>query len=140
MNRVPLLRPLLVGCVLLCWARAADAQYLQRPALSPYLYLNRRDPGPLGPYLSYVRPQQQLRSALSQQSRHLQQQQASIRSLRQQVTQIGETGSLRPTGTGSVFMNYSHYYPGFSGVSPRRGGSRGYSVPPARRGAGRSYY
>ena len=39
----------------------------ERPRISPYLNYFRLDPGPVGPYLSYVRPQARLQSMLAQQ-------------------------------------------------------------------------
>jgi hypothetical protein len=128
MNRKQVALTILIGCVLLCASAApAHAQrgsspYFQRPTLSPYFELFRRDSAPLGTYHSFYRPRVRLQDTLSRQYADLQRQQASIRSLREQVSQVSEaqrTGAVRPTGTGSVFMNYSHYYPGL-GAGGRR--------------------
>lgn len=105
--------PLLTSCVILCLAASvAEAQYRggASSGFSPWLNLYRRDPGPLGPYLSNVRPEQRLRRTLYQQGASLQRQSAGLSTLGEQMTVFGRTGTLRPTGTGSGFMNYSHYY------------------------------
>lgn len=124
MNRLLLLLATLIGSALLSCVQPAEAQYppprspyFSSSRFSPWLELYRRDPGVLGAYLSHVRPRQELQSILGQQALSLQRQQASVRSLQGQVYRLEQAGSLRPTGTGSVFMNYSHYYPalGFGG-------------------------
>jgi hypothetical protein len=130
-------RTFFVACLVLGSIQAAQAQY-PSPALSPWLNLGRRDPGPVGPYLSYVRPQQRLERTLSGQSASLQQQQASIQTLRTDLSQM-QWAPARATGTGSVFMNHSHFYPGFS-TPHRQGGTRGgYRVPSGRTGGYRGY-
>jgi hypothetical protein len=91
---------------------AALAQNSNPPALSPWLYLNQRsNTGPLDPYTMYVRPQIDLRSTLSQYDTRLNRQSTEIQSLDQQAGMAGRR-VLPPTGVHSVFMTYSHYYPG----------------------------
>jgi hypothetical protein len=80
-----------------------------RPTLSPYLDYFRRDVGLTNQYYSFVRPYQQLSSTLNQQN-------AAISGLSRQVNQAGAAQGPLPTGTGSVFMNYSHYYPAARGA------------------------
>ena len=88
-----------------------------RPTFSPWLGLGYEDPGPLGPYLSHVRPEIELRETLRGQDARLRLQGAGLQGLQSEVTRLGQPASVRPTGTGSVFMNYSHFYPGL-GSSP----------------------
>jgi hypothetical protein len=79
--------------------------------LSPWLNLGRQDPGPLGPYLSYVRPNLQLERTLTEQREQIQQQQQNLQRLRGWATQVERRGSVSPTGIGGHFMDTSHYYP-----------------------------
>jgi hypothetical protein len=91
---------------------AAEAQMYQppRPTISPWMYLFQRNAGPIGNYHSYVRPEMQLRDTLRQQNMRIQQQNAALQATGQQVQEIEGQRTIRPTGTGSVFMDYSHYY------------------------------
>lgn len=100
-----------------------------QPTLSPWLRLYDRNTGALDNYHSAVRPEMQLRSTLRQQTTLLQQQGAGLTGLAGQVNQIENRDMLRPTGAGSVFMDYSHYY------DMANTGSR--SRMPARRVPGR---
>jgi hypothetical protein len=71
----------------------------------------------------------ELQSTLREQDTLLQEQGVGLRGLTGQVNQIENRDILRPTGAGSVFMDYSHYYDM---------GSAGARAPmPTRRGAGR---
>ena len=129
MSRVQVVVAFLVGCVVVCSAELAEAQSrysINRPTFSPYLHLFRTGSPLIGQYQSYVRPKQALRRTLAGQTAAIQRQQRSIRGLQSEVTRFGETGPTRPTGTGSVFMNYSHYYPSAS----TGGGGRTYTRPP----------
>jgi len=97
-------------------ARSAEAQQRwpyqpARPTISPYMNLYRADPGPIDNYNMYVRPQRELQNTLSRQQATLRRQDAGLRSLRQEVSLFGLRRSVRPTGIGGAFMNYSHYYP-----------------------------
>jgi hypothetical protein len=113
MNRVQVAVTVLIGCVLLLGsAQSAHAQrgtspYYQRPTLSPYFELFRRDSAPLGTYHSFYRPRVRLQDTLGRQYAHT------------EVSEAQRLGPIRPTGTGSVFMNYSHYYPGMSPAGRR---------------------
>ena len=95
-------------------AQPARAQYayvpLQTPSLSPWLNLGQYDLGPSSTYLRWVRPEKQLRETLYRQQLSIQRQNTAVRTLGTQIMQFQQEGSLRPTGTGSGFMNYSHYY------------------------------
>ena len=126
MKRVQLVVAFLVGWGVACWSQPAEAQryYGRRPTLSPYLHYFR-GPGPLGQYHSHVRPRVELRSTLAGQAGAIRQQQRSIGALQSEVSRFGTTGPTRATGTGSGFMNYSHYYPGGSSG----GAGRSYSRP-----------
>ena len=117
---------MLVALLLLSPAGWAYAQYpsldtrrFSRPPLSPWLQLFRRDVGPLPNYHQFVRPEQRLRQTLTQQETALRWQGAQIRSLQGQATAGQRTGMPQPTGTGSVFLDYSHYYPGFRSAGRR---------------------
>ena len=84
------------------------------PTLSPWLDLYQRKGagGPLDPYHQFVRPELDLRETLRQQDLTNQRQGADVSTLSQQLTQMEQERltQVRPTGTGSVYMNYSHYY------------------------------
>ena len=129
MKRLPFVLMFVLVCTLASYLRPAHGQgyssrfsssrfsSLARPTISPWLNLYRRDPGPLGGYLSEVRPRQELRGLLQQQELNmrrqataLQQQQTGILSLQRRVTGLERGGVMAPTGTGSVFMNYPHFY------------------------------
>jgi hypothetical protein len=79
------------------------------PTISPYLQYYNRPVGVLGNYYTFVRPEVQLRATLRAQ-------QQQIVNVETQV-QAAEASRIRaeavaPTGTGSTFMNRSHFYPG----------------------------
>jgi hypothetical protein len=130
MIRTRLVLALLAGWFFLHGVQSAHAQRqyyapsLNRPTLTPYLQYFRADPGVLGPYFSHVRPRLQLQRVLGRQAAEIQQQQAATRAIGNRLTYFEQSGSVRPTGTGSVFMSYSHYYPSL--------GSGGASAAPAR--------
>ena len=90
--------------------RPSRSPFRTRPALSPWFDLYRSDPGPLGNYHSYVRPRMELQETLDQQRAGLRQQGARINSLGRQMSAMQQAYPIRPTGTASSFMNYSHYY------------------------------
>jgi hypothetical protein len=143
MNRLPIHLVLLIISIVLSCVQPTHGQLPRyrptSPTLSPYFDLFRRDTGPLGGYHSDYLPRQEFRRSIQQQGARLQQQNASIRSLDQRMSLAEQPPySVRPTGTGSVFMNYSHYYqvPGHSGS---RAGSRSWS-PSSSRSRGFSQY
>ena len=81
-----------------------------RPTFSPWFSLFQRNTGPLDNYHSFVRPEQRLFRTLQDQGMALEQQRTRVGALGQQMTQLERPSTVRPTGTGSTFMNYSHYY------------------------------
>ena len=87
-----------------------------RPTVSPYINLLRRDSGPLPNYYTYVRPLQDQAAINQQQATLIRQNQMSLNNVQGQVLRMQES-TVRSTGTGGGFMNYSHYYPGFGDKS-----------------------
>lgn len=125
MNRRQLSGMVFLLAVWLLWPTLADAQTGYYPSggpISPWMNMFQRRPGPLDNYHSYVQPQLQLDSALRQQNAALQRHGANIRMLDQRITREGGL-PIVPTGAGSVFMDYSHYYPALSGGNANRGPS-----------------
>ena len=89
------------------------------PPISPWMNLWQRNVGPFDNYNSVVGPELRLRDVIQQQNMAIQQNQEGIRTLGNQW-ENGPNAPKLPTGTGSVFMNYSHYYPGIqTGVAHR---------------------
>jgi hypothetical protein len=120
MKLAPLIWCLTTAAALVLVGQAAQAQvyYGQSPVMSPWFNLFNKNPGPLGNYQSYVRPQIELQNSFQQQNNSILQQGIAIQQgnsrlnlLDNQVGQLqrGE-GLLPPTGHGAGFMNYSHYY------------------------------
>jgi hypothetical protein len=110
---------LTLALVLACGVLVAPASAQRRyrspfgPTLSPYLDFFRRDNGALGdPYNAWVRPRQNLRNELYQQQRSLYNLNRELRDVNREVQDLEllrESGAA-PTGTGSRFMNFSHFY------------------------------
>jgi len=104
-----------LACVASLFACSAQAQGIRpsyrpsSPTLSPWLQLYNRNTGPLDNYHSYVRPRQEVYRTFRQQESVIQRQGEGLRNLGQQVMSIRQE-PIRSTGTGSTFMNYSHYY------------------------------
>jgi hypothetical protein len=139
MRRLPICLAWLILSIAVLVGERAEAQYPgyrpPRPTLSPYFDLYRREAGPLGPYHSDFRPRQEFRRTLQQQGASLQQERSTISSLDRRMSLFERAPQgVRPTGTASVFMNYSHYYrlAGRSGSS----GSRGAWSPASSRSGG----
>ena len=86
-----------------------------RPTLSPYLNLFRANAGPIPNYYTFVRPQLEQNVVNQTQQAAIARQGASLQQLSQGVRQSTDAG-LAPTGTGSRFMNLSHFYPVTSGA------------------------
>jgi hypothetical protein len=102
-------------------AQVAEGQtrfYPSRPTFSPWLYLYRGQTGPLDPYNAWVRPQMEYQDAMRAIERRFREQETSINRLRQE-NQLLRESTLPPTGVGSRFMDYSHFYGG-GGASVRR--------------------
>jgi hypothetical protein len=93
-------------------ASSAFGQTSYRPyksTISPWMNLFQRNPGPLDNYHSYVQPQLQLQQTINQQNAELQQQSTRLQSLASKELVQGHD-QVHPTGTGGVFMEYSHYF------------------------------
>ena len=92
------------------------------PVLSPYLNLNRPDfsTSP-DPYRDLVLPQQRLQRQLYDLG---QTQQANMQRSEKEINQI-RNSMASPTGIGSSYMNYSHYFPLRTGGN-QTGGNRKY--------------
>jgi hypothetical protein len=91
------------------------------PTFSPWLNLYQRNAGPLDNYHTFVRPERQLQDTLRQQASAIQRQGEGIRGLTGQVNDLREGRSpAHPTGAGSVFMDYGHYYDWNAGAAPTR--------------------
>ena len=115
---------LVVGTV---WTPVAFAQRYTpiRGPISPWMDIFQRKPGPLDNYHSYVQPEIQLQRTVNQQNNALTQNALGIQSLGQQVEDAQKESPVHPTGAGSVFMEYSHYYPTKGG----RATARSHSMP-----------
>lgn len=81
-----------------------------RPTISPWMNLYQRNTGAVDNYHTYVQPQKQLQETLQQQNARIQQQGLGIRGLTHQLSDLEQGKTVRATGAGSVFMDYSHYY------------------------------
>ncbi|MBN1589432.1 MAG: hypothetical protein JW888_07950 [Pirellulales bacterium] len=114
---------LFLSCAASAHAQQGGRKYFRPPSptISPWMDLFRKDPGPLDNYHSFVRPKQRVYDALGRQNFEIQQQQAQTRDLGQELSRFERASLARPTGTGSTFMNYSHYYPLQRSAGGRRG-------------------
>ena len=112
MRRLPLIPAFVFLCLVVVSAAPSWAQRYRpsSPPLSPWFGLYNRDSGALDNYHYYVRPRQQAYRALREQRHEIQRQRSDLHTLGQQVLSMRQPNSLRPTGVGSTFMNYSHYY------------------------------
>jgi hypothetical protein len=86
--------------------RNSHSGRIQRPAVSPYLNLFRRDAGPVPNYQTLVRPQLQQQTTNYNQSRALERIQQNVNEEIQRV----ERSAIAPTGHGAFFRFYSHFY------------------------------
>lgn len=89
------------------------------PTLPSQLNYFRRDVGVLDQYNAFVFPRQQLDYQFAQMAA---QQQADLLSTQRQLEQIKQVraSGAAATGTGSGFLNYSHYYRLPTGVARPR--------------------
>ncbi len=125
----------LLGVALVWSARPGVAQppvrrrYVpRRPTMSPYLDYFRRDTGLLDPYNLFRKRNVRVNQAFEQQRRQLQYQQYQLDQTRFQFQQVQQAqrqmraSGATPTGHGSTFMNYSHYFGGSptGGAAPAR--------------------
>jgi hypothetical protein len=145
MRRVRVIRVVLMAGMLLPLARPASAQVRApgygpaTPTLSPWLNLYQKQAGPVDNYHMFVQPQIQLQNTLRQQELTNQRQTAGMTSLGQQMTQMEQDrqAPVHPTGTGSVYMSYLHYYPALGGTghgTHLRTGQRTWTPKPAATG------
>jgi hypothetical protein len=96
------------------WASSAFAQITYSPPrgpISPWMNMFQKRPGPLDNYNSYVRPSMELQRQVIQQNADSMQNAAGIQALGQQMQSAQKGAQVAPTGVGSVFMDFSHYYP-----------------------------
>jgi len=118
------------------WAEAQTTYRPSSPLFSPWLNLYQRNSGPLDPYHTMVLPRFQMRNAFQQQASDIDLNNAMINANGQQIMQMQAEGAVESTGTASVFMQYSHYYPmassgyraALSGTARRNVGSASMSV------------
>ena len=121
---------LVVGTV---WTPVAFAQHYTpvRGPISPWMDIFQREPGTLGNYHSYVKPEIQLQRTVDQQNNDLTRNALGIQSLGQQMGDAQKESQVHPTGAGSVFMDYSHYYPTKGGSATARPRSMSRGVMPS---------
>jgi hypothetical protein len=107
-----------------------SAQVYQPPAgptITPYLdYYNLPTSPLLSNYQNYVRPRAELRANLNQLGTAVNRQNERLDLLQNDFQQLTPSGAA-PTGTGSTFLNYSHYYGGVrqESYTPQRRAYRG---------------
>lgn len=90
-----------------------------RPTVSPYLNLLRNDSGAIPNYYSLVRPQQQQIATNQQQQIELTRQRQQLESLNNNLLRVQEP-TIRATGIGSGFQDYSHFFPRAAPAARRR--------------------
>jgi hypothetical protein len=110
-SRLILLSVLVAGTVCTSSAFAQARYFPSRGPISPWMNIFQRKPGPLDNYHSYVQPDLQLQRTINQQNESLMQHSRGLQVLGQEMANDQRERQVRPTGTGSVFMEYSHYYP-----------------------------
>jgi len=82
------------------------------PTLSPYLELSRPPTGVYNNYYQFVRPSIRTRATFREHHQELSELNREVRDVQREVgtlSQVREAG-VAPTGIGSVYMNYSHYF------------------------------
>jgi hypothetical protein len=118
---LPVFGLLLVGTLLSC-PRPALAQRREyptryvpaRPTIGPYFgYFTYGGTTPLGPYLTVVRPEMWLSDTLARQRAALRGMSMIVERPRGAGPRAAARGGVpsTATGTGGVFMDYSHFYP-----------------------------
>lgn len=117
------------------WAQAGPRASYQPsvPTLSTWFSLYQRNSGPLDNYHTFVRPERQLQDAMRQQSTAIQRQAEGIRGLTGQMSELRQGRSpAHPTGAGSIFMDYGHYYDLKTSAGPFRPSASRFPVRGAR--------
>jgi hypothetical protein len=107
--------------ILLLAASSSHAQVLapgNRPTFSPWFGLYQRNGGPLDNYHTFVQPRIDLDNTLQRHQAAIHRNNEGVASLNRELSQFGEQTQVHPTGAGSVFMDYGHYYPSLSGSGP----------------------
>ncbi len=99
--------------------------------ISPWMSLSQRNGGPVDNYHMFVQPQLQLNDVLQRQQAAIGYNYAGMNSLGREMTMTQEHLGVRPTGSASVFMYYSHYYP-MAGAAGQRGWGAARAAAPAR--------
>jgi hypothetical protein len=84
-----------------------------RPTFSPWFSLYQHNTGPLDNYHILVQPQIQAINTFQQQGAAIQSNASGLAAIGEDVNRLQERGRVHSTGTNSVFMYYSHYYPAF---------------------------
>ena len=113
--------PLLLGLAILavclivnseCYAQRSSRYEPSSPTVSPYLNLLRRDSGGVPNYYSFIRPQQRQQTVNNRQRVVNQQIGRALQRQQDELLQFGDQmqTQITPTGSGSVFLNFSHYY------------------------------
>jgi len=101
--------------------------FLNRPALSPYYNLTRRESGSSLNYQTLVLPQIEAQHRAQYQQKQIQQLQGQV----SRPASQGTTGGA--TGHPSYFMNLSHFYPGLGAGASAGGGTGRQARAPVRR-------
>jgi hypothetical protein len=118
MSAIRLLAITVTACLLSLTAQTSRAQSLYPsshyqpvyPTLSPWFQMYTSNTGALDNYHTYVRPEMLLRDRLQRQNTINAMNDARIANLRADLNGLSTEAAVRPTGTNSVFMDYSHYY------------------------------
>jgi hypothetical protein len=79
------------------------------PTITPYLDYFRQPTGVLDRYNQYVVPRRQMRQRLTQQDTLLRGLNTRVSEVNDEIQRVREP-TITPTGVGSSFMNYSHFY------------------------------
>jgi hypothetical protein len=118
----------------------AQTGYPGSGPISPWMNMFQRHPGPLDNYHSFVQPNLELQKTLTQQNAAIQGQQSQLQHLGQRMSEGQQEVAIPPTGTGSVFMDYSHFYPknGVAAAAQRPASSRAATTSPISRGVASS--
>jgi hypothetical protein len=83
------------------------------PPLSPYLLFSRRPTGIYDNYHAFVRPRIDMRTALRVQDQQIGYLNRNLAVVERDVRTLSTVreSAVAPTGVGSAYMNYSHFYP-----------------------------
>ena len=125
-----------LALAVLLFAASSQAQVLApgiRPTLSPWFGLYQRNGGPLDNYHTFVQPRIELDNTLQRHQTAIQRNNAGVTSIGRELSHLAEQDQAHPTGSNSVFMHYSHYYPAQGGGGrTMQGAVRARHVKPAQ--------